>query len=462
MKRPRVEGVCITKLKLHRAETPSYLLASWARIIAGHGAPVIVRWLDQGQLKLSRKKERVFENKAYQDLLTWKAKSKLERSTLRRPQAKAKKQWWLLTTSRLDQESPKLSQEEDSLGIMQKMGTLRSFLLAWGSLLCLKMGGTDEASAVTYDAARVNCRNAMNAARAQAGLADFGQPAAEDQLPIKKIGDYDANQAGPMPSRQASANGQAEDPFLESVCKAVMSGNGAPPQQEEQSTGTYMYVPQGTPKEMCEEAVDFWSGAVTKFSTLPPAYSPDEDLYKDFRNVSFVGLYNPSANPTVDCAIITCQLASEDEEDEDGPKEGLQNGRVQAVPGAVHHGVAAAVEERSSEVDGRRHGDAFVAKPVSSTSDLAGGTRESGRGPSTNQVGDTIPSEGTRRLSAKPNAVYSLLCLSRPPAFKQGQMPFTEQQWGKVKGSASGSRAAQPQVYAVLPLAAAPLVYSLL
>ncbi|KAL8454308.1 hypothetical protein Emag_001506 [Eimeria magna] len=348
------------------------------------------------------------------------------------------------------------------------MGALRCIVLVGVPVLCLTTGGTEAANspAFTYSAARVNCRPAMNAARSKAGLANFGEPTDANKLPITKIADYGANQAGSMRSRESRGSGQAgadptKDTFLESVCQAVMSVNGAPPTQEKQAAGTYMYAPQGSPEEMCGEAVDFWSGAATHFPALPPAYSTNQDLYKDDKNVSFVGLYNPNANPTVDCAIITCQLADKGDEDEKADKEMGHDQRLSGEPvaSADYHEREAPVGDHNPEVDRQEDGESPVVEAAPLTANPPVEGHESERSIDTDQAENAVQSEKSRRLSAKPDAVYTLLCLSRPPALKENQMPFTEQQWVKIKGGTSG--AVQSQVYAVFTLGAAALMHSL-
>nr|WKF54346.1 suface antigen 19 [Eimeria intestinalis] len=313
-----------------------------------------------------------------------------------------------------------------------KMRVLEFIVLAGVSVLCLTVGGTEAAESplFEYSAMRVNCRSAMNAARSKAGLAKFGEPGVEDKLNITKIVDYVPSPAGAVPSSKVPDNAEArshqtKDSFLESVCMAVMSGNGAPPQQGKQATGTYMYAPQGSPTDMCEEAVEFWSGAVNKFPTLPPAYTPNEDLYKNERNVSFVGLYNPNASATVDCAIITCERKGDDDENEESEKLNRKRS-VKPVASAVDREKEASVADQSPEVTRRGRGEAAIveaAPPNAVPADEE--PREFESGPGINLEEEGARPENTRRLSDRPNTVYSLLCLSRPPALKENQMPFT-------------------------------------
>ncbi|KAL8453389.1 hypothetical protein Emed_000888 [Eimeria media] len=314
------------------------------------------------------------------------------------------------------------------------MGVLRCIVLAGVSVLCLKTGCTDASSSptFTYNAARVNCRPAMNAVRSKADLPNFGEPSEENKLPIKKISDYVPNQAGSPPSAPASGSGQAganqsKDNFLESVCQAVMSTNGAPPAQEKQAEGTYMYAPQGSPEEMCSSAVEFWSEAITHFPSLPPAYSKNENLYKNERNVSFVGLYNPNPNPTVDCAIITCQLQI-DVNDEEQPEKLEQTQNAKPVAAAANQGTETAAGDRSSVTDqGQDEASPTVAQaaPLTANPSAESQSNEAEGSRNTAQMEDGERAANSRRLSDKPNAVYSLLCLSRPPALTENQMPFT-------------------------------------
>ncbi|KAL8453391.1 hypothetical protein Emed_000890 [Eimeria media] len=78
--------------------------------------------------------------------------------------------------------------------------------------------------------------------------------------------------------------------------------------QVDNSKGIYMYASQASEDGDCAAAVLHWKSAINNFTELPPAYSTETPSpYTDPLNISFVGLYNPGQNPTVDCAVITCQ-----------------------------------------------------------------------------------------------------------------------------------------------------------
>lgn len=57
----------------------------------------------------------------------------------------------------------------------------------------------------------------------------------------------------------------------------------------------------------CEGAVRYWKNALTEFDGLPPVYTKDNKKpYELSQTRSFVVLYNPQDNPTVDCAYFVC------------------------------------------------------------------------------------------------------------------------------------------------------------
>ncbi|KAL8270810.1 hypothetical protein Esti_005284 [Eimeria stiedai] len=120
------------------------------------------------------------------------------------------------------------------------------------------MGVPNPAEAVNHTGERVDCLDAMNAARKELGLPDLKK---KDEVPA--LGD--------------------------------------------KLNGTYMYTSQDSPDKNCAAAVEKWRGTVTNFPSAPPAYTTQEPFYQKPENISLLGLFNPTPNSTVDCAIITCQ-----------------------------------------------------------------------------------------------------------------------------------------------------------
>ncbi|CDJ45664.1 SAG family member [Eimeria brunetti] len=76
--------------------------------------------------------------------------------------------------------------------------------------------------------------------------------------------------------------------------------------QEAFVSGTYAFkvVDGGEPN--CTDVVNGWKDAYTNFNGIPPAKEGNEDVYKVHENVSFVAMYNPSANAAASCRVVTC------------------------------------------------------------------------------------------------------------------------------------------------------------
>lgn len=58
----------------------------------------------------------------------------------------------------------------------------------------------------------------------------------------------------------------------------------------------------------CKGSVDKWKNAFSNFNQLPPVFVSNDEpgLYANVMNYSFVAVYNPGANPTADCRVVTC------------------------------------------------------------------------------------------------------------------------------------------------------------
>ncbi|KAL8270816.1 hypothetical protein Esti_005290 [Eimeria stiedai] len=321
------------------------------------------------------------------------------------------------------------------------MKAFQLLLFAGVSLPSLKNGRAEEAkpaepvpSPVTHTGRRVNCRQEMNALRAEVGLPDFSEPDEVDKLPVvepssgsqpelrdETIGSSGRGGDGPEGPHADTYGTKAPEAFVISVCDALMEEKSS--LKESQVKGTYMYAPQKSAKEDCAAAVEYWKGAIKSFSTLPPAYSESQGAYDDYKRISLVGLFNTRHNPTVDCAFITCHPDATGEE----------------------------AGDEDVDVEGRTEDATVSASPLSPS--VAAHTSD--------QVGEKMslaPGPG-RRLSADDAPTYGLVCISKPQTLLGTQLPFTEELWGKI--ACAGNSYVQPKVLAVFAFAAAALVRSL-
>ncbi|KAL8453393.1 hypothetical protein Emed_000892 [Eimeria media] len=180
------------------------------------------------------------------------------------------------------------------------MGTLKLLLLFGLALLSTKLSKAQqqEPPTVSRTGKRVNCREAFNAARTKVNFPAFKEPGEKAKLPILDSTNDSSStspEPGPSAAARAQTSGGSPDPdakakevdFVNAVCDAI-----------ETETET----------EACDAAVAYWKEAVKNFPSLPPSYSKGKELYAKDQNVSFVGLFNPNPQPTVDCAVITCSL----------------------------------------------------------------------------------------------------------------------------------------------------------
>ncbi|KAL8442677.1 hypothetical protein Emag_006281 [Eimeria magna] len=208
-------------------------------------------------------------------------------------------------------------------------------------------------------AVRVDCLNAINAAREEVDLPGFKKGETQgSKLPVDDPVTGDTPEEGRLaaiarsapPENESEQVGRDDEQtkkkkFLEAVCKVILKARRLPlllncagsmkegteeSPQESELKGTYMYASQDSSDEICAAAVENWRGAVTNFPSVPPTYTAQELFYQKHENVSVVGLFNPKPNATVDCAIITCQReASKESEVEEAEEE---------EPGMNNHG----------------------------------------------------------------------------------------------------------------------------
>ncbi|CDJ45679.1 SAG family member [Eimeria brunetti] len=139
------------------------------------------------------------------------------------------------------------------------------------------------------------CLTEINEAREAAGLPNFVEASdkEEQQLP-----------------------GQAnEGKIWDPVCKALIEEDEASEVGESKGrgssfqTGTYAFMALSSKEPDCAAAVDHWKAALSNFTSIPPAKTDEEILYKKQQNISFVAMYNPSNNASADCRVVTCTQA---------------------------------------------------------------------------------------------------------------------------------------------------------
>ncbi|KAL8452792.1 hypothetical protein Emag_002165 [Eimeria magna] len=179
--------------------------------------------------------------------------------------------------------------------------------------------GQEEA---TPTGTRVDCLSSINPYREAAGLTGFKQ---EDILPL--------------PKNEATLSGDEEATVSSKFLASTARENSAPAEGE----ATYAVHTQTGTAASCPAAVEYWKGAVKNFDSLPPEYDSKEDIYNDRRNVSFVALFNPKPDATVDCVYVTCPKKAESGSDASGDVEdefkkitdSLTNSASVAVSGAL-------------------------------------------------------------------------------------------------------------------------------
>ncbi|CDJ45660.1 SAG family member [Eimeria brunetti] len=130
------------------------------------------------------------------------------------------------------------------------------------------------------------CLTEVNAARGAAGFGELKQAVEEEK-------------EARLPDESASAEqGEYENWAWKPVCDALA---------KKFESGTYAYMPvEDAANVNCTAVVDTWKAAYSNFSGLPPPHLGNEKLYKNHDNVSFVAMYNPSADATADCRVVTC------------------------------------------------------------------------------------------------------------------------------------------------------------
>ncbi|CDJ64350.1 SAG family member [Eimeria necatrix] len=146
-----------------------------------------------------------------------------------------------------------------------------------------------ETDAVKYTASlsgSPECLDKVNAAREAAGFSSFTQATNGSNL--------------------QAPQGDISDGEWKKMCDYLI-----PAQEQTYSTasfedGTYAFKSLTSEKPECESIVNYWKTAFKNFTGLPPSQNQAADLYSNQHNISFVALYNPSANATADCRVATC------------------------------------------------------------------------------------------------------------------------------------------------------------
>ncbi|KAL8453386.1 hypothetical protein Emed_000885 [Eimeria media] len=290
------------------------------------------------------------------------------------------------------------------------MRTFEVVVLVGTSLLSFD-GRSFGQEAANHTASRVNCLNALNAARGSVGLTAFeAAPAGGNRLPV--LDEVATNpENGGTKSGQITAASQAA--FLKSFCDAKLQDKFELAKFNSED-GTYMYASQTSATESCAAAVNYWKGAVQHFPSLPPSASEGGDLYLNNRNIAFVGLFNTGKNPTVDCAIITC--------------------------------------------DAKNATSTTTVAPT--TTATSKGTDPASTASATSSTEASSPTGETQRSSrADEHAVHSVLCLSSPKALQENVAPFTKELWDKIKSLENGSL--QPRLFGGLAIVLAALLHKL-
>ncbi|CDJ28554.1 SAG family member [Eimeria mitis] len=163
-------------------------------------------------------------------------------------------------------------------------------------------GGAEDDTA-TNKAVRAECWEQMNAARNRVGFAELTH---EKRFKITQD-DW---------PRSVST---LED-YLSTVCKGIKTNTA--PEGLTPVAGTVAYAVQEGEQADCQAAVDYWKEALTNFNgEVPPPYEANAAPYDNTQNVSFISLFNPQANPTVDCAYFVCPAAKQKAKEKDGNTE---------------------------------------------------------------------------------------------------------------------------------------------
>ncbi|KAL8425824.1 hypothetical protein Efla_004323 [Eimeria flavescens] len=143
------------------------------------------------------------------------------------------------------------------------------------------------------------------------------QPADGGKLPVLEAPTGEASSGTSGGSDNENLKSQQQE-VLPDICSIILKTQASSKeleqtrsvsQQQNQAEGTSMHHPQIPDGVDCESAIDHWKGDVSKFSTLPPAYSTGVDVYGNHTNISFVGPLNTGNSSTGACSLIICKPA---------------------------------------------------------------------------------------------------------------------------------------------------------
>ncbi|KAL8453398.1 hypothetical protein Emed_000897 [Eimeria media] len=272
-------------------------------------------------------------------------------------------------------------------------------------------GPVSPAETVSHTGKRVDCLEAMNAARTDVGLPDFKKAEGDGvTLPIQDTSASGSRSSTalrtvepPAASPPGSATTQDKDAkekaFLEKVCNGVLK-KGTTSAQEEDLKGIYMYAAQDSGEKQCAATVEKWRGVVKTFPSTPPTYTTNESFYQNQDNLSVIGLFNPKADPRVDCAIITCQPKTSDAEASD--PEANEKDSASADETTQNQGVQQSKDPAPAVSAEPSNGDELDGESVNSRASGSGGAPPS----------QTTP-------------VYSLVCLSSPEVLQDNEAPLS-------------------------------------
>ncbi|CDJ28555.1 SAG family member [Eimeria mitis] len=193
---------------------------------------------------------------------------------------------WAYGTEENNEQSPPIPDNEDDSGHEEDGSTSGPGDVGTGT--------------ATNKAVRAECWEQMNAARNHVGFAELTQEN------IFKINENDWTR---------SVN--TLENYLSTVCKGIKTDKL--PDELTPIEGTVAYAVQEGEQADCQAAVDYWKEALTNFNgEVPPAYGANAAPYDNTQNVSFISLFNPQANPKVDCAYFVCPASTQNAKEQQG------------------------------------------------------------------------------------------------------------------------------------------------
>lgn len=152
-----------------------------------------------------------------------------------------------------------------------------------------------------------DCTAAINAVRNIVEFTEFKSVSSDQRELI-----YDESDAG-------------NKAFWDAVCQGMQPvSKGGPPVKK--PAGTYAYYPQHGVAAECLPAVQHWRRGIIAFGpTIPPIYKGKTAPYDTNQAVSFIALFNPQENPTVECVTVECPVATASPEKQ-ASNSGSKNG----------------------------------------------------------------------------------------------------------------------------------------